>query len=87
MNKNQSSFQLIWGVALTAAGVGVFALLPQRMEQIRQLRQAEPYAFDILFLWFCFGLLGVLLIGGGLRKIYGHFKSPSDSISGDQDRD
>ena len=87
MNKNQSSLQLIWGAALTAAGVGVFILLPQRMEQIRQLRQAEPYAFDILFLWFCFGLLGVLLIGGGLRKIYGQFKRPSDSTSGDQDRD
>jgi hypothetical protein len=87
MDKNQSSFQLIWGAALTAAGVGVFVLLPQRMEQIRQLRQAEPYSFDILFLWFCFGLLGVLLIGGGLRKIYGQLKRPSDSTSGDQDRD
>ena len=87
MNKNQSSLQLIWGAALTTAGVGVFILLPQRMEQIRQLRQAEPYAFDMLFLWFCFGLLGVLLIGGGLRKIYGQLKRPSDSTSGDQDRD
>jgi len=87
MNKNQSSLQLIWGAALTTAGVGVFILLPQRMEQIRQLRQAEPYAFDMLFLWFCFGLLGVLLIGGGLRKIYGQFKRPSDSTSENPDRD
>lgn len=86
MDKNQSSLQLIWGAALTAAGVGVFVLLPQRMEQIRQLRQAEPYAFDILFLWFCFGLLGVLLIGGGLRKICSQFKRPSDPASSDQDR-
>lgn len=86
MDKNQSSLQLIWGAALTAAGVGVFVLLPQRMEQIRQLRQAEPYAFDILFLWFCFGLLGVLLIGGGLRKICSQFKRPSDPKSSDQDR-
>lgn len=87
MDKQQNSFQLIWGAALTAAGVGVLALLPQRMEQIRQLRQAEPYAFDILSLWFCFGLLGVLLIGGGLRKIYSQFKRPSDSTFEDQDRD
>jgi len=86
MDKNQSSFQLIWGAALTAAGVGVFIFLPQRMEQIRQLRQAQPYAFDMLFLWFCFGLLGVLLIGGGLRKIYSQFKRPSDSTNRDQDR-
>jgi len=86
MDKNQSRIQLIWGVALTVAGVGVFALLPQRMEQIRALRQAEPYAFDMLFLWFCFGLLGFLLIGGGLRKIYSQLKRPSDSNTGDQGR-
>lgn len=86
MDKNQSILQLIWGAALTAAGIGVFVLLPQRMEQIRQLRQAEPYAFDILFLWFCFGLLGVLLIGGGMRKICSQFKRPSDSTNSDQDR-
>jgi len=87
MHNNRNSFQLIWGAALTAAGIGVLALLPQRMEQIRQLRQAEPYAFEILLLWFCFGLLGVLLIGGGLRKIYGLFKSPSASTFEDQDGD
>ena len=86
MDRKQNSIQLIWGVALALAGVGVFVLLPQRMEQIRQLRQAEPYAFDMLFLWFCFGLLGTLLVGGGLRKIYGFFKSPTDSADGDQDR-
>lgn len=87
MGTNAKSFQLIWGAALTAAGVGVLVLLPHRMEQIRQLRQAEPYAFDMLFLWFCFGLLGVLLIGGGLRKIYGFFKAPTDNDSGAHDRD
>jgi hypothetical protein len=87
MNKRPNIFQLIWGAALTAAGFGVLALLPQRMEQIRQLRQAQPYDFDILFLWFCFGLLGVLLIGGGLRKIYGNFRDPSGSDPDGQDRD
>ena len=87
MKKDHSFFQLIWGAALTAAGIGVFVLLPQRMEQIRQLRQAEPYSFDMLFLWFCFGLLGVLLIGGGLRKIIGHFKQSSGSSPKDPDRD
>lgn len=87
MPKNHDIFQLIWGAVLTAAGIGVFVLLPQRMEQIRQLRQAAPYSFDMLFLWFCFGLLGVLLIGGGLRKIIGHFKGASGSPSKDPDRD
>lgn len=87
MDKHHKYFQLIYGAALSAAGVGVLALLPHRMEQIRQLRQAEPYAFEMLFLWFCFGLLGVLLIGGGLRKIYAHSRNSSGSKSGDRDRD
>jgi len=87
MHKNHDVLQLIWGAALTAAGVGVLVLLPQRMEQIRQLRQAEPFSFDMLFLWFCFGLLGVLLIGGGLRKIVGHFKHSSGSQPEDPDRE
>ena len=87
MHKNHDVLQLIWGAALTAAGIGVFVLLPRRMEQIRQLRQAEPYSFDMLFLWLCFGLLGALLIGGGLRKIVGHFKKTSGSPPEDPDRD
>lgn len=87
MDNNKNSFQLLWGVALTAAGIGVFAILPHRMAQIRQLRQAEPYDFDMLFLWFCFGMLGVLLIGGGLRKIYGQLKHPSSTPPEDQRRD
>ena len=85
MNDSQRYFQLIWGAALTAAGIGVLVILPHRMEQIRQLRQAEPYDMDMLFLWFCFGLLGVLLIGGGLRKIYTHFRGASESRPADHD--
>jgi hypothetical protein len=85
MNDNQRYFQLIWGAALTAAGIGVLVILPHRMEQIRQLRQAGPYDVDMLFLWFCFGLLGVLLIGGGLRKIYNQFRSDPGNRPADQD--
>ena len=85
MNENQRYFQLIWGAALTAAGIGVLVILPHRMEQIRQLRQAGPYDVDMLFLWFCFGLLGVLLIGGGLRKIYSQFRSAPGNRPADQD--
>jgi hypothetical protein len=57
------------------------------MAQIQQLRQAEPYDFDMLFLWFCFGLLGVLLIGGGLRKIYGQLRNSSGTSPDNQRRD
>ena len=87
MSFKHSHFQLFWGAALTLAGIGVLLLLPHRMEQIRQLRGAEPYAFDMLFLWFCFGLLGVLLIGGGLRKIFAHFRNTAETGSADHKRE
>jgi len=80
MMSKANLLQLFWGAVLTAAGIGVLLLLPQRMEQIRQLRQAVPGSFDMLFLWFCFGLLGVLLIGGGLRKIYLQLKTSDKTL-------
>ena len=76
MDRQPKMLQMIWGGALAAAGVGVFIMLPRRMAQIAEARQAAPASFEMLFLWFCFGLLGVLLIGGGLRKIYRGLKAP-----------
>ncbi len=70
MDRQTNLLQVIWGVALAAAGVGVFFMLPQRMAQIAEARQVASSSLEILFLWFCFILLGILLIGGGLRKIY-----------------
>ncbi len=70
--------QLIWGAVLTAAGCGVLLILPQRMAQIAAARQVASSSLEMLFLWFCFGLLGILLIGGGLRKIYVTLKAPSN---------
>ena len=76
MDRNRNILQLIWGVALAAAGIGVFFMLPRRMAQIAEARQAETTSFEMLFLWFCFGLLGTLLVGGGLRKILRCLKNP-----------
>lgn len=78
MDRQQNILQLIWGVALAAAGIGVFIMLPQRMAQIAQARQAAPTSLEMLFMWFCFSLLGVLLIGGGVRKIYRYLKPQTD---------
>ena len=86
MRNQRNGMQLLWGAALTIAGVGVFVILPVRMKQIAQMRQAELYSLDMLFLWFCFGLLGLLLIGGGLRKIFGLFKAPADPADSNQDQ-
>jgi cobalamin biosynthesis protein CobD/CbiB len=76
MDSQKNVWQLIWGAALAAAGVGVFWMLPQRMAQIAQARQVAPFSFEMLFLWFCFSLLGIILVGGGLRKIYNGLRAP-----------
>jgi len=76
MPDNRSKFQLIWGIALVAAGIGVFYRIPQ---VIPQLRRIEYFAGIIYFVYFCFYLIGVLLIGGGGRKIVAYLRSERES--------
>jgi Ni,Fe-hydrogenase I cytochrome b subunit len=71
MEKNKIHFQLIWGSLLLLAGVGVFFRIPQVMPQIKTI---ETFASIIGFIYFCFYLLGFLLILGGTKKIYANLK-------------
>ena len=71
MEKNKIHFQLIWGILLLLAGVGVFFRIPQVMPQIKSI---ETFASIIGFVYFCFYLLGFLLILGGAKKIYANLK-------------
>ena len=71
MDKNKIHFQLIWGILLLLAGVGVFFRIPQVMPQIKTI---ETFASIIGFIYFCFYLLGFLLVLGGAKKIYANFK-------------
>jgi hypothetical protein len=68
----KNHFQLIWAGVLVSAGIGVFLEIPQKMSQLVQLWQspAKIWAARI-----CFYLLGILLIGGGIRKIIKYFQS------------
>jgi hypothetical protein len=70
--------QLIWGIALILAGVGVFIRIPQVMPRIAQI---ESFANIAFFIRFCFYFMGLILIGGGLKKVYGHFRAPNPSES------
>jgi len=69
--KNKPVIQLIYGIALTLAGFGVIYRIPQVMPRVEQLQQ---FSSVIGFIRFSFYLMGVLLIGGGLKKIYGNYK-------------
>jgi cobalamin biosynthesis protein CobD/CbiB len=71
-------FQLIWGILLLLAGVGVFFRIPQVMPQIKTI---ETFASIIGFIYFCFYLLGFLLVLGGAKKIYANLKDLKNSNS------
>jgi len=70
MGKHRSIVQLIWGVMLVLAGIGVFVRIPQVMPKIKQI---EHFSSVMPFIYFCFYLLGILLIAGGSKKIYDHY--------------
>ena len=71
MDKSKIHVQLVWGTLLVLAGVGVFFRIPQVMPQIKTI---ETFASIIGFIYFCFYLLGFLLILGGAQKIYKNLK-------------
>lgn len=70
MDKNKTTFQLAWGIALILAGIGVFYRIPQVMLRVEKIGQFSSVSF---FIRFCFYFMGVLLIGGGIRKVYNHY--------------
>jgi len=64
-----------WGILLFLAGLGVVIMTPQKMQEIEKIEHFSSY---IPFIWFCFYFMGILLIGGGVKKIY-HYYRPSDN--------
>lgn len=67
----QSNLQFVYGIALVLAGMGVFYRIPQVMPKIESIQQ---FASTAWFIRFCFYVMGIILIGGGIKKILGHFK-------------
>ena len=69
--------QLVWGVLLVLAGVGLVFRIPQVMPQIRQI---DYFAAVIPFIYFCMYFVAVFLIAGGARKLYLNTKRPKSDI-------
>jgi len=59
-------FQLVWGIALFLMGIGVIFRVPA---VISRISAAGELSSGWYFLRFCFYLIAVILIGGGIRKI------------------
>lgn len=71
MSELKERLQLVWGVLLVLAGVGLFFRIPQVMPQVRQI---EYFSSVIPFIYFCFYFMAVFLIAGGGKKILDHLK-------------
>ena len=71
MNSESSFAQLIWGIALVIAGLGVFYRIPQVMPKILAIEQFSSAGWIIRS---CFYLMGIILIGGGTKKIIQFYK-------------
>jgi uncharacterized membrane protein HdeD (DUF308 family) len=78
MPKRNNSIQMIWGALLLLAGLGVFYRIPQVMPKIEQI---EQFSSSIFFIRFCFYLIGILLIGGGIKKVYSNYRKSDKAES------
>jgi hypothetical protein len=69
MESNQRYiFQIIYGVLLLLAGVGLFFRIPQVVESM------ESYRSSLQFFRICLYIIGCLLVGGGIKKIHINYK-------------
>ncbi len=75
MGEKKNTVQLIWGIALVLMGIGVFYRIPQVMPKISSYEQSS---IQMMFIRFCFYLLGVMLLGGGARKLFYFFQKDRD---------
>ncbi len=65
---NRQVIQLIWGGALFAMGLAFIIRISEIMQKVSDI---EHFASVTLFIRIAFYLMGILLIGGGVKKIYG----------------
>ena len=64
-------------------GVAVFFRIPQVMPKLAEMGQS---ATTIGFIRVCFYVMGIVLVGGGLKKIISYYK-PDDNPSGGNPND
>jgi len=65
-SSGKNILQLVWGIALFLMGIGVIFRASAVIERISATGEVSSGWY---FLRFCFYLIAVILIGGGIRKI------------------
>ena len=71
MDKNQIHFQLVWGILLTLMGIAFFLKIP---EIITNAKTIETFGAGIGFVYFCLYMIDLILVVGGVKKIYANLK-------------
>jgi hypothetical protein len=69
---NKNPVQLIWGIALLLMGIGVIFRVPVVIDSIST---AGELSSGLYFFRFCFYLIAVILMGGGIKKITKYWPS------------
>lgn len=72
----KNRIQLIWGLALVIAGLAVLIKIWFVMPQLNQLQQSSSLLGIMRIIGIC--IIGVILIGGGLRKIWAYFQESQE---------
>jgi len=67
MSDNKAIIQIVWGLVLSVMGLGVFFTIPQKMVEIEK---SGFFSSNLFFIRFSFYLIGILLLGGGIKKIF-----------------
>ena len=75
MLKTRNVVQLVWGIALLLAGIGVFFRIPYVMPRVETIDQ---FTGVIFFIRVSFYLLGIFLVSGGAKKIFDYFNKVED---------
>lgn len=77
-DKKKIIIKIIWGIALLAAGIGVFFRIPEVIPRVEKIKQ---FSSVIVFIRFCFYFLGIMLIGGGTKRIYDNYQKLKEKKS------
>ncbi len=81
MTGNKDSIHFVYGIALILVGVGVFFRVPQIMPKVEQIKYFSSVS---IFIRLCFYLIGIILIGGGSKKIFRIYKRPDENQDTDE---
>ena len=76
--KQVNQVQVVWGILLILAGLGVFYRIPQVMPKIVEV---PIFASAAWFIRFCFYFMGIFLVGGGGKKLYREYRKNADNAN------